>query len=247
MIVTLGSVRGAPGVTSWSLLLAAAWPGSGRDRVVLEADPDGGVIGARYGFGVEPGAISLAASLRRADASALDIREHGRSIASNVVVVPSPETPERATAVWSDAAATVAEALSFDRERVWFVDAGRLRPNAPTEPFMAHSRLALLFTLANTEDLVQLPGAVARLSRSGATRVGVVIVGKPAHDLHEIGAVLGTDQVWTVPASRNLPAETAAVFGARAGRRSWLWRSALGVASEMAAHTLVDGLREVNA
>ena len=66
MIVTVGSVRGSPGVTSWSLLLAAAWPaGPAVDRVVLEADPDGGVLGARYGLGVEPGAVSLIAALRR--------------------------------------------------------------------------------------------------------------------------------------------------------------------------------------
>jgi hypothetical protein len=56
MIVTLGSVRGAPGVTSWSLLLAAAWPSmSAPERVVLEADPAGGVLGVRYGLGVDPG------------------------------------------------------------------------------------------------------------------------------------------------------------------------------------------------
>ena len=65
MIVVLGSVRGSPGVTSWSLLLATAWPvESGTERVVLEADAAGGVLGARYGWGVEPGLASLAAALR---------------------------------------------------------------------------------------------------------------------------------------------------------------------------------------
>lgn len=48
MIVTLGSVRGSPGVTSWCLLLAAAWPEAlGSERVVLEADVDGGVLAIR--------------------------------------------------------------------------------------------------------------------------------------------------------------------------------------------------------
>ena len=234
-------------MTSWSMLLAAAWPGTGLERVVLEADPDGGVIGARYGFGVEPGAISLAASLRRVEVSAVDVGEHGRAIASNVVVVPGPETPERSTAVWRDAATPVASALAADRDRAWFVDAGRLRPGAPSEAFVSHSSLALLFTLANPEDLVQLPAAVARMSGSGAVRVGVVMVGKPAYDLQEIADFLGTGHLWTVPTSRNLPAETAAVFAGRTGRRSWLWRSALAVAAEMAAHTTVDSLRRVSA
>ena len=49
--MSLCSVRGSPGVTSWSLLLAAAWPAEYVvERVVLEADCDGGVLGARYGF-----------------------------------------------------------------------------------------------------------------------------------------------------------------------------------------------------
>lgn len=247
MIVTLGSVRGAPGVTSWSVLLAAAWPGDALQRVVLEADPDGGVIGARYGFGVDPGAISLAASLRRAEASAVDLGDHGRSIAPNVIVIPSPETPERACAVWNDAAASTASAIATDRGRAWFVDAGRLRPGSPSEAFVARSALTLLFTLAGTEDLVQLPAAVARLSRSGAARVGVVVVGKPAHDRPEIVDFLKTDLVWVVPSSRNLPAETAAVFTGRAGRRSWLWRAAVDAVASMSACTVVDELLVVNA
>jgi hypothetical protein len=68
VIVTVGSVRGSPGVTSWALLLAAAWPAEfDVERAVLEADVSGGVIGARYGLGVEPGAVSLTAALRRTE------------------------------------------------------------------------------------------------------------------------------------------------------------------------------------
>src|SRR5262249_18674232 len=54
VIVTVCAVRGAPGATTWSLLLAGAWPaGLGVQRVVLEADSSGGVLGARYGLGVD--------------------------------------------------------------------------------------------------------------------------------------------------------------------------------------------------
>ena len=45
MIVVLSSVRGAPGVTSWCLLLAAAWPDDlGRERAVLEAEHHRGYL-----------------------------------------------------------------------------------------------------------------------------------------------------------------------------------------------------------
>lgn len=247
MIVTLGSVRGAPGVTSWSMLLAAAWPGTGAERVVLEADPDGGVIAARYGFGVEPGVISLAASLRRTEAGDLELGEHGRQVAPNVLVIPSPESPERCTAIWNDTAAPMAASLAADRDRIWFVDAGRYRMGAPAEAFVAHSSISLLLSLAGPEDVVQLRGTVARLSDLGVGRVAVVLVGKPAHDVDEIKTFLGAEHLWTVPASRNLPADTAAAFAGRAGRRSWLWRAAVSVASEMATLTTVDALRGANA
>lgn len=247
MIVTLGSVRGAPGVTSWSMLLAAAWQGTDVERVVLEADPDGGVIAARYGFGVEPGVISLAASLRRSGVTDLDLDEHGRHVAPNVLVIPSPESPERCTALWTDAAAPMAASLADDRERVWFVDAGRYRPSAPAEAFVAHSSLSLLLSLAGPEDIVQLKGTLSRLSDLGDGRVGVVLVGKPAHAVDEVKTFLGADHLWTVPRSRNLPSDTAAAFAGRAGRRSWLWRSAVSVASEMATLTMVDALRGANA
>ena len=127
MIITVSSVRGSPGVTSWSLLLAAAWPPEyGVDRVVLEADVDGDVLGARYGFGVDPGVVSLIAALRRTDTRQVDLAEHGRRAGDGVWVVPGPETSEQADRVWHGSAEAVAEYLAGDH-RVWIVDVGRAR------------------------------------------------------------------------------------------------------------------------
>ena len=87
MIVALGSIRGAPGVTSWAVLLAAAWPPEFQiERVVLEADPAGGVLGARYGLGVEPGVAAFLASLRRNDAELLDVEPFARMVDNHVWV-----------------------------------------------------------------------------------------------------------------------------------------------------------------
>src|SRR3954447_20330643 len=114
MIVTLSSVRGSPGVTSWCLLLGAAWPPAlGSERVVLEADVSGGVLGARYGLGVEPGAVSLLASLRR-DGDAVEVEGRGRRVADGVWVVPGPEAAEQAAAVWGPTAEAVAPRLADD-------------------------------------------------------------------------------------------------------------------------------------
>ena len=57
-VVALASVRGAPGVTTTSLLLASTF----EDAPVVEADLDGGVLAVRYGLGREPGLTTLAAA-----------------------------------------------------------------------------------------------------------------------------------------------------------------------------------------
>lgn len=88
MIVALGSVRGSPGVSVWSMLLAAAWPTeSDAERVVVEVDIDGGVAGARYGVGVEPGVLGLVTGLRHGGDVTEALQEVGRKLASGAWLV----------------------------------------------------------------------------------------------------------------------------------------------------------------
>ena len=239
MIVSLCSVRGSPGVTSWSLLLASAWPAEyGVERVVLEADCDGGVLGARYGFGVDPGAVSLIAALRRADSPAVDVSEHGRRVNDGMWVIPGPEAGERASRVWRGSAAAVADGLSSD-DRVWFVDAGRADAGSPIEPLLDLSSIAIVLTRSATEDLVQIPARVEFL-RQHAQSVGVLVVGKPQHSVNDLAGFFETGRVWTVGTDENLVRIAGeAVAGGRA-RRSWVWRSALSVAADIAAAIVTD-------
>jgi MinD-like ATPase involved in chromosome partitioning or flagellar assembly len=241
MIVTFGSIRGAPGVTSWSLLLAAAWPDpTSSGRVVLEADAAGGVLGARYGFGVDPGVVSLIAALRRADR--VDAAAHGRALASGLYVVPGPESGEQTRAVWHGSTETVAGRLAAD-ERVWLVDAGRLDAGSPVVSFGWLSSLTVLVSGPAMEDLVQVPPRVAWLQSHGA-RVGVLVVGAAGHDTAELGEFFGTGLVWVVRADSDLVAVVGAVLsGAVRARRSWAWRTALELAATIATHTTVSGDR----
>jgi hypothetical protein len=235
MIVTFGSMRSAPGVTSWSLLVGAAWPDPASvEPVVLEADPAGGVLGARYGLGVEPGAVSLIAALRRSDR--VDIDTHSRLVAGGLFVVPGPETGEQARAVWAGSTDTVAGRLAADR-RVWLVDAGRLEAGSPVVPFAWLSTLTVLVCGPAHEDLVQVPSRVAWLQSHGA-RVAVLVVGAAGHGEVELGEFFGTGLVWSVRADHDLvPIVGAVLAGAVRARRSWAWRSALDLAATLAAQT----------
>lgn len=239
MIVTVGSIRGAPGVTSWSLLLGLAWPCefSGR-RVVLEADPAGGVVGARYGLGVEPGSVRMVASARRNGTSAIVLDGVARELEGGLMVVPGPESAEHARSVWTEGAASIAAQAAGDCG-VWFVDAGRLDDANPSTAFVDHSVLAVLVVGARPEDLVQLPTRVETLRRRCGA-VAVLVSGECTFDAGEIAEFCRADAAWVVTTRDDLIDEVGRLLGGGRTRRwwlgghsldSWLWRRSLDVAA----------------
>ena len=143
MIVALGSTRGAPGVSAWSMLLAAAWPvDSDLERVVLEADPDGGVAGARYAVGVEPGAQVLVSDLRHVGDPSVPLGAAGRRLGDGAWLVPGPESRRLAWRLWSAerAAAAVASSLAARPPAgVAQCDIGRVSTRSPTLSFVNES------------------------------------------------------------------------------------------------------------
>jgi hypothetical protein len=238
MIVIVASVRGSPGVTSWSLLLGAAWPSSLTvERVVLEADLDGGVLGARYRLGVDPGVVSLVASLRRSEGQRVPVEDHGRPAGGGLWLVPGPETGEQSRAVWSGTACAVGDALAAD-DRVWLVDAGRLHASSPTLPLLQRSRLALLVCRAGHEDLVQVPARVATLRAHGPDAM-VLVTGKSPYSAAEQSAFFGCPAV-SVAAAEDLPRLAGAALTPGRARRSWVWRTALDVSADVARRIHTD-------
>jgi hypothetical protein len=250
VIVALGSVRGSPGVTSWTMLLAAAWEQESvdRGRVVLEADPDGGVLAARYGVGVDPGAITFAASHRRGVGEWLEVAEHSRDLGSNVMLIPGTESADRASSMWRDAAPTTASAIAANSRFDWFVDCGRFRPESPSLAFTDVAALTILVVGPMIEDLLQLPATLRLLQPRNGTVVNDWSSASRLTGVQEIKDFLRSEHVFLAPSSRNLPAETAAIISTNRARRGWLWRSALTLVAELKA-TMPEGalLHEVGA
>ena len=58
MLVAMVSVKGAPGVTTLAVGLATRWPRG--EAVVVEADPAGGDLSARFGLAHDPGLAAMA-------------------------------------------------------------------------------------------------------------------------------------------------------------------------------------------
>lgn len=241
MIVTIGSNRGSPGSTSWSLLLAAAWPAEyGLERVVVEADAAGGVIGARYGLGVDPGTVSLTAGLRRSD-GAVPVEAHGRLLAEGLWVVPGPESAEQAAGLWENSARDVADRLVAD-ERLWLVDAGRLTSDSPATAFASRSLYTVLVSSSATEHLVAIPSRVNALQSACGARLGVLLIGPASNPAAELRTFLGVSDVWTVDHLPDLADTVGAVMvGKPRARRSLAWRQAVSTASEIARLVIPQG------
>ena len=80
-LLPLCSVKGAPGVTTAACALGAVWPERRPTPIVVECDPAGGDLAARFGLEVTRGVVSLTVALER---------EH------DVAVGGRPEPPPRA-------------------------------------------------------------------------------------------------------------------------------------------------------
>jgi len=238
MIVSVGSVRGAPGATSWALLLAAAWPAElDIERVVIEADPAGGVLGARYGLGVDPGIVRFVTSVRRNGSSELRVDEIARRVADDLWVLPAPETPERCRAVWTDNALPIAQRLTGD-ERVWVVDVGRTDVTNPSLAFIDHAMTSVLVCRSRPEDLVQLPSRIDSLRATSGGSFGVLVAGAGGFAADEVASFAGADQAWVVKEASDVIDEVGQILSGRRGRRSWLWRQALVVGDDVARASL---------
>ncbi len=219
------------------MLIAAGWPqDSPLGRVVVEADLDGGVAGARYGVGVEPGAQVLVSDLRHVGDPSIPLKTAGRLLGDGAWLIPGPESAEASRRLWSAerAAASVAASLAADPERVWLCDLGRVTASSPTAPLLVSASLTLLFCRDQPADLVQVPSRVAVLQELSA-QVGVVVVGSPDYQRGELSQFFGCRQTWVVPAATDLVELSRQAWTNRRVRRTAVWRAAVELAGNVAA------------
>lgn len=223
-IVVLGSLRGAPGVTTTALLVAGSRDGS----LLVEADLAGGVVAVRYGLGREPGLTTLAAA---GSVDADGWREHAQS-AGGVAVLVGPDSAEHAESLWKGAGQRLGAVL--DASDAWVVaDAGRLSGSTPLFDVAA---LVVVLVRPVAEHLVALSyrlPVLRRAVRSGA--VSVVLVGEDPYRPRDVAEPFGVDVLGVVPDDRR--AADLLTGGRRsvaAFSRSRLARAAAGVSAAIA-------------
>jgi MinD-like ATPase involved in chromosome partitioning or flagellar assembly len=244
-VITIGSVTGSPGVTRLAIGLAASWPELDRTRVLLEADADGGRLGAELGIGVEPGLMAVAVAARTSGLTAADVLERGAAPVGDWFAVPAPPSAEQAHSVLTHSASTVADIVASDPAgAVWVVDAGRLSARSPALAFAVAADHVLIVTAGAFPALQLVPHRVDAL-RSAGCAVSVAVVEPTSWPPDEIADFVGTDVAAVVPRVKARSAELAAMRGNE--WRTW-WRHVAALASYLAVAApagidLTDGAR----
>lgn len=225
-LLVVGSARSS-GATTLAMALAASLD----HAVLVEADPDGGVLALRYRLAREPGLMSLAAAR---DLDAESVFDHAQRLAGGLAVVPGPEAPERATHLLRTAGGRLARMLAGVEGVDLVLDAGRLSPSSPALCFIPVATTTVVVARPCPEDLVAAADRVAALSTTGA-EIGLVLVGSGPYSPAEVSAQLGCVVIGTI-ADDARTARTLAEGGrAKALSRSALVRSAASLASHLKA------------
>jgi hypothetical protein len=219
-------------VTTTALVLAASWPDP-RRCLLVEADPFGGVIAARYGLTDTPGLSTLAAQSRRGlDTAAVE--EHVQQLPGGLPILVGPASPEETQAVWRDVAGPLAEWAGNQHDVDVIVDRGRLLPGPP--PNGLADRGPTLVVTRPTLD--QLRPASIRQAALAATGVdtSLLLVGECPYGPEEVAITMGV----TVAGSVAWDPRTAAVLTGAQGamrdlRRTSLVRSAATLAESLGA------------
>lgn len=231
-LVAFGSIAGSPGVTRLAIGVASAWPRAAQRRVLVEADPDGGRLGAELGIGVEPGLMAVALAARNGRISADDALVAGAAAVGSWYAMPAPPSGEQASSVLAHAGAALAEAMGAAGDDVWLLDTGRLSARSPALPFATAADRTVLVTAGSFAALQLVPPRVEALQRAGC-RLGLVVVEPMPWAASEVADFAGADVLAVVPQVRHGRRDTVRAMGGGAWR-SW-WREAERLAAVLAA------------
>jgi hypothetical protein len=203
MLIAVACVKGAPGVSTFALGLAALWPTEG--AVLVECDPAGGDLAARFGHHPDPGLASLAAACRTgAGDSAADVvlAEHAQRLRVGATVVLAPPGDSAAVSVHTLAAGGLQLLRRAATEHPVVLDLGRLERGGPGMDLAVAADLLLVVAGAGLAEQIQVQARLDWLRPQLGGRLRMVLAGGGGYRPAEIQRDLGVPVLGRLPHGR---------------------------------------------
>lgn len=201
MLVAVVSLKGSPGVTTFSVALAARWPAPAH-CVLVEADPAGGDVGMRFSLRSTPGLLSLAAAARRGTDPML-VWQHAQGLPGDLPVVAAPPDADLARGALSalvsdpESGSGVLRAAADLPGAVVVADCGRVAAGSAAMPVVRAADVMVLLTGAGADDLAHLARRVPEIG--GWSPHPVLLLAGPGHSMAEVARELGVTPLGRIP------------------------------------------------
>jgi len=215
------SLHGSPGATTVALGLAVRLHHAGTNTLLLEADPDGGVVAARFDLSLSPNLTDLAAAARRPLATE-EVLRYAQPLGAGLPAVLSHPSAEQTRVALTLGAAPIANALAA-LGGTTVVDLGRWRADSPARPLFDAADVLLLVMRPTLEQTVQVLHLVDTITQ--ADRLLLVVVGSRPYSARQVADTTGVPVIASLPAVRDRDAVNPFVLGVRRRDR---WPIALG-------------------
>lgn len=238
-LVMVGSLKGAPGVTTTALALAATWP---RPALLAELDPDGGDIRYRLDaadgrpFDRDPGLLTYAGEIMEGP----DVRDHVQELPGGLELLlglPGGDDSEALHRRW----APVGALLSATPDRDVVADCGRIHPLSPAEELFPYASALLLVTRPTVDGVAHLRARVEAMDDAPPIYVAVVTGPADSRSTRQVQVVLDDAELPATVLGRIAydPLGAGALAGEWTDRlsRSWLMRSCRDLAADLARET----------
>ena len=228
------SVKGSPGATTTALALSAMWPPQ-PPAVLIEADPAGGDLAARFRLPGWPGLVSLAAALRK-DADPLAVVAHAQPVlGGRVAVVAGAWGAQQANAAVSVLAAAGPQWADAPSP-LMIVDCGRWDAASPAMDLVQAADVVLLLARPDVDELAQLAARRPTASRWRGVP-GLVLIGRGGYPPDQIRDALQLPIMAVLPRDVRSAAVLRGAACANPGfQRRPLFRAAARLAGLLHAH-----------
>lgn len=229
MIVGLVSAKGAPGVTTAALALAAVAP----DGLLIEFDPSGGSIESWTGAGGEPGLVRVASGLRRSPGPEV-VLEHAVDVPSGVRSVLAPTAGPYAESTVTMARERLPMVLRDLSDVTVFVDAGRWSRSQQTASRITACDVVAVVCSPTVEGVEAARWLAEPLQLETRGNVVSLVVGDRPYPADEVAQAIGIPSAGALTWDQRGVTSLLTRGAGRAWERSPLARSARSALSRLA-------------